>query len=312
MERTEFLARRKSGIGGSDVAAILGISPWKTPYQVWLDKTGQMPEQVETAAQHFGTVLEDVVANEFAERNGVKVQRRNQMYRHPEHTELVANIDRYVVGGAILECKTSNAFDASKWGETGTDEVPDYYLTQVTHYMYVCSITQSYLAALIGGNDYRDYKIGFDSVLAEYQARKCVDFWQNHVLANVPPETILQDYKNLAEIYPARQGEEIMADAIILDKITELAYLRKNLKESEEREIQLLFEIKNFMAHKEILKDENGKVIATWKQQKDREKENIDWFNLVKKHGILETEIKDFTTVETKPGNRAFLLKVKL
>ena len=76
--RTDFLKRRKTGIGGSDVAAVLGLSKWKTPYQLWVDKTSDNVVEEESEILHFGQVLEQVEADEYARRNRVKVQRRNR------------------------------------------------------------------------------------------------------------------------------------------------------------------------------------------------------------------------------------------
>lgn len=75
MDRTEFLRSRKTGIGGSDVASCLGLSPWRTPVQVWEDKTGRSTPDLTSDAAHFGTILEDIVAKEFSLRTGMKVQR---------------------------------------------------------------------------------------------------------------------------------------------------------------------------------------------------------------------------------------------
>lgn len=94
--RDAWLAARRSGIGGSDIAAICGLSPYQTPYDVWLDKLGQGEEvDPNSPGIYWGTVLEDVVAREYAQRTGAKVQRVNTMMRHPEADFALAKINRY-------------------------------------------------------------------------------------------------------------------------------------------------------------------------------------------------------------------------
>lgn len=136
MTHDEWLLDRRKGIGGSDVATILGLNKWKSPYQLWLEKTGQIDlEHTESEPAYWGNVLEEVVAKEFQERTGKKVRRKNQVFEHPLHPFLRANIDRDVVGeNALLECKTANAFLGKEWEG---DEVPLSYLCQVQHYMNV-------------------------------------------------------------------------------------------------------------------------------------------------------------------------------
>ena len=290
MERTAFLERRKSGIGGSDVAAVLGVSKWKTPYQLWLDKTSDTVEEKESDILHFGTVLEQVIADEYARRNNVKVLRRNQMYRRADHPELIANIDRYVVGGKILECKTCNAYASSKFGEGG-DEVPDEYLLQVQHYMHVTGYHEADLAVLIGGNEYRQFSLTYDADLANYAADRCVEFWNDYVVPQVPPPAIVQD--NLTEYYKAVPGSSIVAT----EEIAELCRLYKEEsaaeKAAKERKEALGSQIKLFAAENEIITNAEGKTLATWKKGKDRA--TVDWKALAADKGFTEADTAFYT-----------------
>jgi putative phage-type endonuclease len=154
MDRAQWLEERRSGIGGSDVAPMLGLSPWKTPFALWQDKTGRAvevePDEAQRERMHFGTVLEDVVAREHAARTGQRVQRVTSMLRHPDVPIALANLDRAIVedgsrarwdqaagrvlgARGILECKTAHALaqNSADWGEPGTDQVPAYYWMQV-------------------------------------------------------------------------------------------------------------------------------------------------------------------------------------
>src|SRR5699024_5782940 len=121
-------------IGGSDASIILGLNKYKTPFELWLEKTGQSHlEDTAGEAAYFGNLLEDMVAKEFEVRSGKKVRRNNFMLQHPDHPFIMANIDRKVVGEqAVLECKTASAFLAKDWE---SEEIPDNYLVQVQHYL---------------------------------------------------------------------------------------------------------------------------------------------------------------------------------
>ena len=109
--RIDWLKERQKGVGGSDVAAILGLSPWRTPYDVYLDKIGEAPKELTSQAAHFGTKLEATIADEFSERTGIKCTMQESMYRNPSAHWEIANIDRYAGQGAILECKTARLSD---------------------------------------------------------------------------------------------------------------------------------------------------------------------------------------------------------
>lgn len=300
--RAEFLARRRSGIGGSDVGIIMGVNPWRTPYDLWLDKTGNAEPTEETQYQHFGQMLEQVIADEFAERNQVKVQRRNNMFRKIG-TPLVANIDRYIIGGGILECKTCDKWAADKFGEDGTDEVPETYLLQVQHYMYVTGIHAAFLAVLIGGNEYRQYEIPYNAELAEFCARKCCEWWETYINGNTPPPATVRD--DLAKYFRAEAGKSVTATPDALDKIAAARTLKAEIKQRETDLDNLLAEIKLFAGDAEIILGTDGKPAATWKQQKDRQ--TTDWKALAESFTPTPDRIGEYTT--TKAGNRPLILK---
>ena len=301
LSREEFLARRKSGIGGSDVAAVMGVSPWKTPYQLWLDKLSPVTEEPENDILHFGNVLEDIVAKEYARRNNVKVQRRNQMYRKQDAPELIVNIDRYVIGGKILECKTCSAYASSKFGVPGSSDIPDYYYLQCLHAQHVTGILECDLAALIGGNEYREFFVEYDKSLAGHVAAKCSEFWHKYVSTKIPPPATAQD--NLAEYFIAN-GEKKLAPERIKNFINEYKNLKSQERELKDQMENVSAEIKLFTGEAEYLVDECGGILATWKKGKDRA--TVDWKALAAAHNITADEILEFTNYST---NRLLAVK---
>lgn len=306
--REQFLRERRSGIGGSDVAAILGLSRWKTAYQVWQEKTGRVViDEGDDERLHFGNVLEQVVADEFSARRGVKVQRRNRMFRHPEHPELIGNIDRRIVGGGILECKTADKFTRHLWGDDGSDEVPEYYLTQVQHYYTVTGEREGFLAVLIGGNEYRDYEIPYDRELAEFCAARCVEWWREHVLRDVPPPLTPGD--DLSDVFRAVAGSSVTATPEIEALAAELRDAKEQRKAAEEVEKELTARLKIFMAENEVLFSRSGEKIATWKQNRDRQTVVTDWDAIAAELPVPAGIITKHTRIDVRPGARPFILK---
>ena len=138
MERQEWLEWRRKGIGGSDAAAILGLNPYCSPFDVYLDKIGAKEEQPDNEAMRQGRDFEDYVAMRFTEATGKKVRRRNAVLQHPEYPFILGNIDRLVVGEhAGLECKTTSVLNKAKFNQ---GEFPDTYYVQCMHYMPVTGL----------------------------------------------------------------------------------------------------------------------------------------------------------------------------
>lgn len=186
MSRQEWLDARKHGIGGSDVSAIAGLNKWKSAVGVYLDKTGQAPDEDSAGeAAYWGNVMEDVVAQEFSIRTGLRVRRRNAILKHPEHPFMLANVDRLIVGKREgLECKTASEYLKGSWEE---DEIPAAYLLQIQHYMAVTGYEAWHIAVLIGGNKFLYKKIERDEELINYLIQIEKNFWEENVLKQIPP-----------------------------------------------------------------------------------------------------------------------------
>ena len=164
LSKEEWLRYRNMGIGGSDVAALLGISKWKTELELWLEKTGQGDALVqENEAMQWGTIMEPVIRTHFSEITGKPVVEVKAILQHPAHLYMLANIDGLTVDDegnpAILEIKTASEYKRSEW-ENG---VPVYYQTQVQHYLCVAGIQKAYVAVLIGGNSFYIHEVDADT-----------------------------------------------------------------------------------------------------------------------------------------------------
>ncbi|UIY60042.1 YqaJ viral recombinase family nuclease [Burkholderia cepacia] len=219
MNREDWLEERLSGVGGSDAAAALGLSPYKTTYELWLEKTKQLAAEDldEVERIQFGRLMEDIIAREYARREGVKVRRRNQIVRHPKYPWMLANVDRLIEGERRgLECKNVDAmaFRMGEWGEPGTDQVPEHYLLQCQHYMIVLDYPEWDLAACVGGNRLEKFVIRRDPELEQMIVDGEHDFWHRVEQHDAPdpdyahPTTIAL----LQRMFPGTDGSEIQLD----------------------------------------------------------------------------------------------------
>lgn len=282
VNRDQFLAGRKKGIGGSDVAAILGFSPYKSPYQLWLDKTGRSErKESQNESAHFGNLLEDVVAKEFSRRSGMKVQRVTQQLFLEEHPWALGNIDRAVINpeisgnvrfkdGALttdqlLECKTASEYMSKLFGEEGSDQVPDYYLTQCLWYLMITGCQVIHLAVLIGGNKFRMYRIERDDDLIESIFKQVKAFWFNHVIADVPPDpTCFDDVLHRWSNHVV--GKQVEADFNHIKLAEELITVQGRQKADKAREDEIKLKIVSTMQDAEMMISQ-GKSICTYKEQ---------------------------------------------
>ncbi len=216
---------RRTGIGGSDMAAVLGIDPYKQSINVFFDKRpdlaqelGWVPDVVEGDAIDFGNYVEDPIAQLYAAKTGLKVRKSNVHHQHVECPWLLANIDRKVEGVKRgLEIKSVNWRLAHLWGEAGTDQVAEYYLPQIMHYMLVLDYPEWDAAVLIGGaTDFRIYHIERDREWDDIILDGARDFWVNHVEAGIPPTIDLDHnsaHKLIRKVYHLVNDEQIELDA---------------------------------------------------------------------------------------------------
>ena len=186
MPYEDWLEYRKQGIGGSDASVVCGINRYKSPVELWMEKTGQLPHQEAGEAAYWGTQLEPFVRAEFTKRTGIEVSRRNELLQSEEHPFMLANLDGICevpdVGTCIFEAKTASAYKAGEW----EDIIPDEYQLQIQHYMAVTGYAGAYIAVLIGGNTFRWKFVERDEELISMLIELEAAFW-NHVQDLTPP-----------------------------------------------------------------------------------------------------------------------------
>jgi putative phage-type endonuclease len=179
-DRTKYL-------GGTDVSAILGLNPYKTPLQVWLQKTGNAPEQADNPAMKWGRLLEAPIADEFARLRGVQLK-PGGFVTIKDKPYLAAHPDRlFADDSAVLEVKTAGVRSAARWGQDGSPEMPPEYLAQVHWYILLKMVPVAYVAVLIGGSDYREYEVKADAEVEGRMQAAAERFWTDHVLTGKEP-----------------------------------------------------------------------------------------------------------------------------
>lgn len=213
MDREEWLSERRKGIGGSDAAAILGLTKWASPTSVYMDKLNLLPPQEDTEAMRVGRDLEQYVADRFTEKTGIKTRKCNFILKDPEYPFLHANIDRELVGmDAGLECKTASAFKTSIY-EGG--EFPDNYYCQCVHYLSVTRKPTWFLAVLVLGIGFKIYCITRDmDYIAPEWCESCVYVEEDEISALRTSEIAFwKDYVELKSP-PPLDGSEATTDAL--------------------------------------------------------------------------------------------------
>jgi len=268
-ERDAFLQARQRGLGGSDIGAILGISPFKTAVDVFLDKTNPHPKDIQTELTRWGQALEPVIAQRFAQDHGMKVIRPETSAQHPQHPWMIAHLDGIIVHDTpgVLEVKNVNAFGAKAWGNEGSDEVPLPYVAQCAWYMAIKNYDYAVIAALFGGNDYREFRLERDRELEQHLIEKGQAFWFNHVLARCAPEATSSH--DLLQLLKHDNGQSVEASDALFECYTQRQSRKAQIKQLEHEIEQLELQIKTAMGEAATLTWQ-GQTLATWKTQNTR------------------------------------------
>lgn len=204
-----WLKARTRGIGGSDVGAICGVSPFTSARQVYLNKTGQYPESMqpnEAAAErmHFGHLLEPIVADEYSRRTGAKLINVGATLVHKDYPWALANVDRLIVDTdgrpiGVLECKTTSEYMNDEW-ESG--EILTSYIYQLNWYLWILGLDKGAFACLVGGNKFYHYEVfRNDELLNDVIIPAAKKFWFENVLALKEPEMQATDTNFANSIY---------------------------------------------------------------------------------------------------------------
>ena len=284
MSYADWLEYRKQGIGGSDASVVCGINRYKSPVELWMEKTNQLPHQEAGEAAYWGTQLEPFVRAEFTKRTGIEVSRRNELLQSEEHPFMLANLDGICevpdVGPCIFEAKTASAYKVGEW----EDAIPDEYALQLAHYMAVTGYAGAYIAVLIGGNTFKWKFIERDEELISMLIQLETDFW-NHVQDGTPPPLDGSDAsaKFLAERFPnSRPKSHIILPETADELLAQYDEACEELEAVTERKQKAENLLKEMIGENEV--GTAGDRIITWKSVSQ---ERLDSKTLRAEHPVL-------------------------
>lgn len=292
------LRDRSKFIGGSDAAAILGVSPYKTAYQLWAEKTGQVVDTPDPMRERYfrrGRLMEPVVVQMAREEYGLEITAHNQRYFDKEFPFLSCEIDfewMDLSGPQNADVKTVNPFMAREWGEEGTDEIPDYYTVQFLFGQMIRERERTLCTALIGSDDLRIYRTERDDEMIRHIREACVEFWAMVKERRAPKISTIEDAK-LCWKKDARAT--IVATQEIADMVECLNLLKSSISGDEAKAKAFELDIKQYLAENTTLVGGDGKKIVSWKSQKTN---RFDQSAFEKDHAELFAKYKK--TTETR------------
>ncbi|MQT75017.1 MULTISPECIES: YqaJ viral recombinase family protein [Pseudomonas] len=309
LPREDWLAVRKQGIGSSDAAAAVGLNPYKSQLELWLEKTGRdtslpkLDPQDEESPAYWGNVLEPIVAWHYSKRSGNRVRRINAVLQHPDPKLpwMLANIDREVISAEdvqILECKTAGINGARLWKEG----VPEYVQLQVMHQLAVTGKQAADVAVLLGGQHLEIHRIERD----ESMIARLIDlerlFW-DFVVSDTPPpaDGTASAEAALRCLYPEDNGQilDFSHHAELATTDLELKAVRQSIAQQETREAQLKQVLQQAMGVATRAEFTEGYI--SWKKSKDSTMLDVE--QMLKDKPDLQARYP-----KIKTGSRRFLI----
>ncbi|KVM91261.1 endonuclease [Burkholderia anthina] len=306
LSRDDWLAVRRTGIGGSDAAAAVGLNPYMSPMELWLDKTGRSeglpgPDPNDTTSPtYWGTLLEPIVAASYTRVTGNRVRKINAVLRHPSIPWMLANIDREVVGTSdvqILECKTAGEHGARLW----RDGVPEYVELQVQHQLALTGKTAAHVAVLFCGQALEVFRVDRDDALIARLIELEARFWR-YVESDTPPPADGSESADraLRHLYPGNGGTADFTDDRRLSSVfTDLVAVRAEIEARQAIEARLKQTIQQAMGEATRAVFETGSVSF----KRSRDSSTVDLKRLLADHPEFEMQY-----ATTKSGARRFLI----
>ncbi len=305
---------RSTYLGGSDVAAILGVSPWTTPFMLFQKKTGAYVEEMTPAKRRilergarWEPIVLEMMIDELTDRgHDVELVATNRRYLDPECSFLAAEIDaELIVDGEPVngEMKTAGYFAAGAWGEYDSNEVPIYYLAQVMHGLMIQPRRRTVIAAVTGFDERPMIRwVDRDEETIAAIRSGVFEFWLRFLSGEAPDPVTPDDVKWL---YPKDSGATLEADIALLEASGDLKALKATAKDQDAQIELLATKVKARMGEAAALLGPNGKPIATWKTNKAGSK--TDWQAVATEAGADAGLIAKHT--KTTQGARPFLIK---
>lgn len=276
MKKEDWLKLRKEGLGGSEMAAIMGFNPYCSPLDIYEDKVSDEVKNIDNKHTRFGLRMEDVIADWWSDIEGRKVRRENKMAMHDD-LPLFVNIDRLILkkedaeysGNGPLEIKTTTKWTYERWFEEDSDVIPIFY-PQLQHAMGIYGYDYGCAGIMIAElKEVKPLYFERNDEFIEQMWEQAVQFWFDHVVPKKPPEPRTND--EVRRVYKEASGEIVQANEEILKAHEQLKRVKDDLKELKQKKETLEVQVKNFMGNASFV-EYMGDTLFTWKQSKGRKK----------------------------------------
>ncbi len=235
MDEAKWLEERRKGIGGSDIAAIMGLSPWKTAFQVYQEKRREIEDFQGTATMDWGKRMEPAIRQWYSDTTGRPVRLPEKIMVSSKYPFMLATLDGFTDDPRGVEIKTARS--GKDWGEPGTDEIPAYYALQVHHYMIVTGFPVFDVPVSIGGSSPVLYEVPADREIQEMIIEAAATFWQRVVDGNPPEPVTYADA--VARFGKVKAEGTVVAPENALEDVLTLKGIRERLSELEAKEEEI-------------------------------------------------------------------------
>lgn len=259
--------KRQDGLGASDSPIIMGYSTYKTPYQLYLEKTGLVSSDDEmTEQQYWGNALESVILKRFSEENNVEISFPDTVY-HPDYPFIFANLDGWIESEkAVVEAKCVNSYQKKEWDLTLKDGIPLIYLIQIAKQCAITNASRGYCAVLIGGMEYNQFVYERDASLEALIINADKEFWECVQNKKEPDLISTSDYR--LKFKTPSPDKIVNSTFKTTNALTDLMNVKVKIKQLNEYEDKLKMDLMGHMGDAEYLIGQEGEILATWKATK--------------------------------------------
>ena len=299
MEKALWLEERRKGIGGSDVAAIMGLSPWKTAYQVYQEKRKEVEDWGGNSLTDWGKRMEPAIRQWYSDQTGRDVRLPDKIMYHPQHPFMLASLDGFTDDGRVVEIKTARS--GKDWGEPGTNQIPDYYAVQVHHYMTITGFQVADIPVSIAGSSPSLYVVEADKEISEMIIEACAKFWERVQSGNPPDPVTYADA--VARFGKIKSDGSIIATTELIEAIAGLKQIRAQLGAMEDAEEAVKAKLIIALGDQaDTIIDGAGQTLVTYKLANGRKSFDAKAFE--KDHPNLYLKY-----IKTSEPQRRFLVK---
>lgn len=262
------IIQRREGIGASEAAAAVGLSPWTTQYQLYLEKIGEGPPREDDDALHLemGHALEPVALSRFCKATRLQISDRQRKFVDPVWPRRWVTVDAIASDDGCVEAKSTGFADPSDWGDELEDgAVPQHYYVQALHSLACSGKPHVWMPLIVTNRQFKLYRIQRDDEAIALLTDREKEFWARVEARDPPPPSNLDDVKLR---WPTHQLPQRQADEAAALAIADLKGLKAEIKAAVEKKESLELQIKTFMGSAAAIVDIAGKPLCTWKQNK--------------------------------------------